>query len=41
MSHSSELTLDPARLRELFDLGSGVYATRGGSFDVDINPLHD
>jgi cytochrome P450 len=33
------LRLDPARLRELFDLSGEVYATRGGSFDVDINPI--
>lgn len=36
-----ELSLDPARLRELFDLSGEVYATRGGSFDVDINPIFD
>jgi cytochrome P450 len=33
------LQLDPARLRELFDLGSGVYASRGGSFAVDPYPI--
>src|SRR5204863_3964992 len=31
-------TLDPARLRELFDLRSSVYATRGGAFEDDPNP---
>jgi cytochrome P450 len=39
MGAGSELKLDPVRLRELFDLGSDVYASRGGSFDVDINPV--
>jgi hypothetical protein len=33
------LALDPARLRELFDLTSAVYASRGGSFDVDPYPI--
>jgi cytochrome P450 len=32
------LTIDPARLRELFDLRSDVYASRGGHFDGDPNP---
>jgi cytochrome P450 len=32
------LTIDPARLRELFDLRSDVYATRGGDFEGDPNP---
>ena len=32
------LVLDRARIRELFDLRSEVYATRGGSFDVDPYP---
>jgi cytochrome P450 len=31
--------LDPARLRELFDLSGEVYATRGGAFDVDVYPI--
>jgi cytochrome P450 len=39
MSDRGELQLDPARLRELFDLSSGVYATRGGGFEVDPNPI--
>src|SRR5262249_36136206 len=30
--------LDPQRLRQLFDLRSNVYATRGGAFDEDPNP---
>jgi cytochrome P450 len=39
MSGRSELRLDPARLRELFDLGSTVYASRGGAFPVDPYPI--
>ncbi len=35
---SETIALDPARIRELFDLRSDVYATRGGSFDVDPYP---
>ena len=31
-------TLDPARLRELFDLRSSVYASRGGAFEDDPYP---
>jgi len=31
--------LDPARLRELFDLRSNVYASRGGSFADDPYPM--
>ena len=30
--------LDPARLRELFDLRSNVYASRGGAFEDDPYP---
>jgi cytochrome P450 len=32
------LQLDPARLRELFDLRGSVYETRGGAFDADPYP---
>jgi cytochrome P450 len=32
--------LEPARLRELFDLRASVYASRGGAFDEDIYPAH-
>jgi cytochrome P450 len=39
MGGRSELRLDPARLRELFDLSGEVYATRGGSFTVDPYPI--
>jgi cytochrome P450 len=39
MISDGALRLDPARLRELFDLSGEAYATRGGSFDVDINPI--
>ncbi len=39
MTSAADLRLDPARLKELFDLNSPVYATRGGSFDVDPNPI--
>ena len=39
MIDRGELKLDPARLRQLFDLSSGVYATRGGGFDVDPYPI--
>jgi len=39
MNAAGELRLDPARLRELFDLGGDVYAARGGAFDIDINPI--
>ncbi|MDT3441533.1 MULTISPECIES: cytochrome P450 [unclassified Pseudofrankia] len=35
---SDTVTLDPRRLRELFDLRSDVYATRGGSFEKDPYP---
>jgi len=41
MSSASELQLDPVRLRELFDLSSSVYASRGGGFDVDIYPIYN
>jgi cytochrome P450 len=34
----SELTLDRQRIRSLFDLRSDVYASRGGTFDVDPYP---
>jgi cytochrome P450 len=30
--------LDPARLRELFDLRGDTYASRGGAFEGDVNP---
>ncbi len=33
------LQLDPARLRELFDLSGEVYISRGGAFGVDFNPI--
>ncbi len=36
---SAELRLDPVRLKELFDLNSPIYATRGGSFDTDPYPI--
>jgi cytochrome P450 len=39
MATRSPLPLDPQRLRELFDLSSEVYASRGGSFDVDPYPI--
>jgi cytochrome P450 len=39
MSETGALQLEPARLRELFDLSGDVYATRGGSFDVDPYPV--
>lgn len=39
MSAGVELKIDPVRLRELFDLRGEVYATRGGSFEVDPNPI--
>jgi cytochrome P450 len=36
---SEEMTvLEPARLRELFDLRGTVYASRGGAFDGDVYP---
>jgi cytochrome P450 len=36
---SDEATvLEPARLRELFDLRGTVYASRGGAFDGDVYP---
>jgi cytochrome P450 len=38
MTASAELHLDPARLRELFDLRGDVYATRGGAFEADPYP---
>ena len=37
-SESIKTHLDPARLRELFDLKGNVYATRGGAFEEDIYP---
>jgi cytochrome P450 len=39
MAATGDLRLDPARLRELFDLSSEVYATRGGAFEADIYPI--
>ena len=35
---SDALTLDPARIRELFDLRSSVYAKQGGAFEEDPYP---
>ncbi|OHV32087.1 MULTISPECIES: cytochrome P450 [Pseudofrankia] len=35
---SDIVTLDPRRIRELFDLRSDVYASRGGSFEKDPYP---
>lgn len=37
-SASTPLALDPLRLRELFDLRSSVYASRGGGFEPDPYP---
>src|SRR4051812_14614368 len=34
----TELVLDRARIRSLFDLRSDVYASRGGTFEVDPYP---
>ncbi len=34
----TEMVLDRERLRSLFDLRSDIYASRGGSFDVDPYP---
>ena len=34
----TELVLDRERIRSLFDLRSEVYASRGGTFDVDPYP---
>ena len=38
MTDSDMSLLEPARLRELFDLQGSVYATRGGAFEDDIYP---
>ncbi|SHN75738.1 cytochrome P450 [Cryptosporangium aurantiacum] len=38
MTTNEPALLDPARLRELFDLRSDVYASRGGAFDGDPYP---
>ncbi|MFA5883123.1 MAG: cytochrome P450 [Acidimicrobiia bacterium] len=35
---SDALTLDPARIRELFDLRSSVYTKQGGAFEEDPYP---
>jgi len=35
---SGRITLDPARIRELFDLRSTVYARQGGAFEADPYP---
>jgi cytochrome P450 len=37
----TELVLDRARIRSLFDLRSDVYASRGGMFDVDPYPTFE
>lgn len=39
MSNAELVGLDPARLRELFDLSASIYDSRGGSFDVDPYPI--
>ncbi|MBW2496352.1 MAG: cytochrome P450 [Deltaproteobacteria bacterium] len=39
MSTAVRLWIDPERLRKLFDLSGEVYATRGGSFEVDPYPV--
>jgi hypothetical protein len=38
MTDSDMSLLEPARLRELFDLRGSVYASRGGAFEDDIYP---
>src|ERR1700674_2553256 len=38
MTDSETFSLDPARLRELFNLRSNVYASRGGAFMEDPYP---
>nr|MDT0666669.1 hypothetical protein [Micromonospora sp. DSM 115978] len=38
MAQHDVTTLDPQRIRELFDLRSDVYATRGGAFETDPYP---
>src|ERR1039458_4482339 len=38
MGTSGALQLDPARVRELFDLRNDVYTSRGGAFDGDPYP---
>ena len=38
MNESDMSLLEPARLRELFDLRGSVYASRGGAFEDDIYP---
>ena len=38
MTRSTPLALDPVRLRQLFDLRSSVYASRGGAFETDPYP---
>jgi cytochrome P450 len=37
----TQLALDRARIRSLFDLRSDVYASRGGMFDVDPYPVFE
>jgi cytochrome P450 len=38
VTSTQALALDPARLRQLFDLRSAVYASRGGGFEPDPYP---
>ena len=38
MTDDAIAVLDPSRIRELFDLRSGRYASRGGAFDADLYP---
>jgi cytochrome P450 len=38
MTTRDRLRLDPARLRELFDLRGSMYESRGGAFDADPYP---
>jgi cytochrome P450 len=38
VTDSAPLDLDPRRLRQLFDLRSSVYASRGGAFETDPYP---
>ena len=38
MTDSAPLDLDPRRLRQLFDLRSAVYASRGGAYETDPYP---
>jgi len=38
VTRAGALALDPRRIRELFDLRSSVYASRGGGFETDPYP---